>query len=88
MGSSSPEDEAITYPSLKQRISILQQPYSIKIYNEQRPHLSIGMLTPQTVHQNNIKTEKLWRNYYQTNRKIVNELQDIDATCKPITGLS
>ena len=61
---------------------------AVKLYNEQRPHLSIGMLTPQTVHQNNIKTEKLWRNYYQTNRKIVNELQDIDATCKPITGLS
>lgn len=45
---------------------------AIKLYNEQRPHMSIGMLTPQTVHQNNLKTEKLWQNYYLKNRKIVN----------------
>jgi putative transposase len=61
---------------------------AVKLYNEQRPHLSIGMLTPQTVHQNNLKTEKLWKNYYERNRKIVNVLQDNITTCKPITGLS
>lgn len=51
---------------------------AVKLYNEQRPHLSIGMLCPQTVHQNNLKTEKLWKNYYDKNRKIVNVYQDIN----------
>jgi transposase InsO family protein len=48
----------------------------VELYNEQRPHQSIGYLTPQHVHQNNIKTEKLWKNYYQKNSNIVKLLQD------------
>lgn len=45
----------------------------IKLYNEERPHMSIGNLTPNQVHQNNIKTEKLWKNYYIKNPIIVNQ---------------
>lgn len=37
---------------------------AIKLYNEHRPHFSIGLLTPQFVHSNNIETEKLWKTYY------------------------
>lgn len=36
----------------------------IKLYNNERPHMSIGNLTPNQVHQYNIKTEKLWKSYY------------------------
>lgn len=36
---------------------------SVKLYNVDRPHLSIGMLTPQLVHQHSIRTEKLWKTY-------------------------
>ncbi|MGJ8593768.1 MAG: integrase core domain-containing protein [Aquaticitalea sp.] len=36
----------------------------IELYNHERPHMSIGNLTPTHVHQNNIKTDKLWKNYY------------------------
>lgn len=49
---------------------------AIKLYNEQRPHMSIGLLTPQIVYQNDLKTTRQWKNYYQRNRKIVNVLQD------------
>ncbi len=35
----------------------------IKLYNEDRPHMSIGMLTPELVHNNNLKTEKQWKIY-------------------------
>lgn len=49
---------------------------AVKLYNEQRPHFSIGLLTPEIVHSKNIKTEKLWKNYYNKNCKIVNPLQD------------
>lgn len=48
----------------------------VKLYNNERPHMSIGNLTPNHVHQNKIKTEKLWKNYYRKNAIIVNPLQD------------
>lgn len=37
----------------------LQQ--AVNLYNNERPHMSIGMLTPENVHTNNLKTENLWR---------------------------
>ena len=49
---------------------------AVKLYNEQRPHFSIGLLTPELVHSKNLKPEKLWKNYYDKNTKIVNPLQD------------
>ncbi len=45
----------------------------VKLYNNQRPHMSIGNLTPNQVYQNNIKTEKLWKNYYTKSPTIVNQ---------------
>jgi putative transposase len=37
----------------------------VKLYNEDRPHLSIGNLTPEEVHSNeNLKFKKLWKSYY------------------------
>ena len=49
---------------------------AVKLYNQDRPHFSIGLLTPELVHSKNLITEKLWKNYYQRNRTIVNPLQD------------
>ena len=37
----------------------------VRLYNEERPHMSIENLTPQFVHENNLKTKKLWKTYYQ-----------------------
>ena len=48
----------------------------VDLYNNERPHQSIGYLTPNNVHQNKIKAEKLWKNYYQKNTIIVKQLQD------------
>ena len=45
----------------------------VQLYNNERPHMSIGNLTPNHVHQNNIKLEKLWKNYYVKNPIIVNQ---------------
>ena len=36
---------------------------AVDLYNQERPHMSIGNLTPEQVHQNNIQTEKLWKTY-------------------------
>lgn len=34
----------------------------VELYNTDRPHMSIGYLVPEKVHQGNIQTENLWRN--------------------------
>lgn len=53
---------------------------TITLYNQERPHMSIDNLTPEYVHQNNIKTRKLWKNYYKKKRNIVNQDQDNNKT--------
>lgn len=45
----------------------------VQLYNNERPHMSIGNLTPNHVHQNNSKAEKLWKNYYVKSPIIVNQ---------------
>ena len=42
----------------------------IKLYNEERPHMSIGNLTPSKVHDNNIITRKIWKNYWKKREEI------------------
>ena len=50
--------------------SLLEQ--IIKLYNEERPHMSIGNLMPENVHKNAIKNVKRkWKNYYQK-KELVN----------------
>lgn len=50
----------------------------VDLYNNERPHMSIGNLTPNKIHHSNkpIKTEKLWKNYYRKQTTFVNPLQD------------
>ena len=50
----------------------------VDLYNTERPHMSIGNLTPNHIHHSKtiIKTEKLWKNYYRKTPTIVNKLQD------------
>jgi putative transposase len=48
----------------------------VELYNNERPHMSIGNKTPNEIHQSNQKTEKLWKNYWSKKRNIVNVLQD------------
>ena len=46
---------------------------AVSLYNNDRPHSSISNLCPNDVHQNNLKTEKLWKNYYRKKTTIVNQ---------------
>lgn len=46
---------------------------AIDLYNTDRPHMSIGNLTPDNVHFNYLKTEKLWKNYYSTKPKFAKQ---------------
>ena len=35
----------------------------IDLYNNQRPHQSIGYMVPEVIHQTGLKTERKWKNY-------------------------
>lgn len=50
----------------------------IDLYNNERPHLSISMLTPNEVHHSNenLNVNRLWKNYYSKESIIVNPNQD------------
>ena len=51
----------------------------VSLYNEERPHNSIGNLTPENVHNqyNQIekeKIERLWKNYYRKKLSLQNQI--------------
>lgn len=50
----------------------------VELYNSDRPHMSIGNLTPNYIHHSlePINTIKLWKNYYQKKHAPVNIFQD------------
>jgi transposase InsO family protein len=52
------------------------------LYNNERPHMSLGMLTPKQVHEQKLKPEKIWKNYCKKNPDIVNPMQDKHQPCK------
>lgn len=54
----------------RERISSLEQGRQrissiISIYNDKRPHMSIGMLTPSLAHQRQGVLERKWKTYYK-----------------------
>lgn len=59
---------------------------SVDLYNQERPHMSIGNFTPEELHQSKqtIKPEKLWKSYYQKNTTIVNLFQDQEKVVNPL----
>jgi putative transposase len=46
----------------------------VSIYNDERPHLSIALLTPNQAHQLDGKLKRYWKNYY--NKSTVTAYQD------------
>ncbi|MEX0684767.1 MAG: IS3 family transposase [Balneolales bacterium] len=66
--------ECYTVYNLSEAKELLEQ--VVQLYNEERPHMSIGNMRPNQMHENNQETKKLWRTYYSKNRTIVNQPQD------------
>ena len=63
------------YNDIQEVIEALEK--AVNLYNTDRPHLSLGMLKPTLVHENNLAVEKLWRTCYQKNNTIVNPEQNV-----------
>jgi len=49
---------------------------AVMLYNNDRPHLSIGYHTPEQIHQTGLKTKREWRNYYPVKNNTVKLKQD------------
>lgn len=47
--------------------------HAVMLYNKERPHMTIGNLYPNVVHDLNLKTDKLWKNYIKKNHTFVNQ---------------
>lgn len=58
--------------SFEQAMFLLRR--SVNLYNQERPHLSINMETPNSIHNTKNKTQRKWKNYFRA--KHVNILQD------------
>jgi transposase InsO family protein len=66
--------DCYTVDSLKDANELLNA--VIRLYNEDRPHMSIGNLIPEQVHNGQLKSGKrLWKNYYKK-KEFVNLCQD------------
>lgn len=58
--------------SLQQARQMVDQ--AVHLYNNDRPHLSLGMLTPEKIQSNpNIKPEKVWKNRFEKQKTCVNQ---------------
>jgi putative transposase len=68
--------DAYEVNNLKEAKNLLKT--SIDLYNNERPHMSIGNFTPEAIHKSirQNKPLKLWKNYYQKQTTFVNPLQD------------
>lgn len=63
--------ECYTVTNFEQAKELLED--VVKLYNQERPHMSIGNLVPEKVHnQELMKGSRKWKNYYQK-KEIVNE---------------
>ena len=64
--------ETYVIDNIKQAKELLKT--VVELYNSERPHMSIGNLTPNKVYQSKepIKIQKLWKNYYNKKSTFVN----------------
>lgn len=62
--------------SVKEAITYLHK--AIRLYNAERPHMSVSNLTPDAVHyaKEPMDVNRLWKNYYGKKNQIVNQYQD------------
>lgn len=54
------------YTSLKQLEAKLCE--AVNLYNQERPHMSCGMLTPGSVHEKNLPVKRGWKTYYRSQK--------------------
>jgi transposase InsO family protein len=54
------DEHYVSFIQAQQRIKKI-----IALYNQERPHLSVDMMTPDQAHRKTGKINKLWKNYYK-----------------------
>ena len=58
-----------SYKTKKEIEEKLQQ--AVKLYNNERPHMSCSMFTPNEVHERNFYVERQWKTYYRSGKQAV-----------------
>lgn len=59
------KNEYLVYRSITNKVQAKQVlKEAIAVYNKLRPHMSIGLNTPQIVHEKKLQVERSWKNYY------------------------
>jgi transposase InsO family protein len=58
-----------SYKTKKEIEEKLQQ--AVKLYNNERPHMSCSMFTPNEVHEKNFHVERQWKTYYRSRKQAV-----------------
>jgi transposase InsO family protein len=66
------DEKTLSFKSLKQ--GLREIPKIIKFYNQERPHRSIDMLTPDTAFKMTGELKRRWKNYYKTSE--IKELEN------------
>jgi len=65
------KDEWLSKMKLKTRSEARNQlEQIIRVYNEERPHCSLDMMTPHDAHKVALTLKKHWKNYYKKNENI------------------
>jgi len=76
------KDEWLNQMKLKSRQDAADQIRRIiKIYNTQRPHSSLGMLTPEKAHNQKGTLERKWKNYWKNKSQQSANEEQIGSIC-------
>ncbi len=59
----------------------------VNLYNDKRPHQSIGYLTPAHVHETGVDAARKWKNYYAPKGDSVSSSYGPVRNCQAIPGL-
>jgi len=60
------KEEYLSHYKCKNKKEVEQKLHqAVMFYNQQRPHMSCGLLTPNEVHKKNLQVKRKWKNYYQ-----------------------
>lgn len=58
--------EYLKYYNIRNRAdAMLALSEAVLLYNQERPHWSCNLLTPETIHKEKMAAKKLWKNYYK-----------------------
>lgn len=64
------KQEYLNHYSIKNKTDATMALFAaVKVYNQERPHWSCNLLTPENIHEEKMKAKKLWKTYYKKKKE-------------------